>query len=174
VLACYHHCLSEANELSFVAVALNCVYCIPRKVHPTLSNVRSSLLSDPLHSRSKRTLTFCVQEARAELEKFVLCSPAFGEMASDQFGSGGGFSFIVERTNATWQTDVVAAYIATAPNLPPNTTWNVNGRGTPDARALSSPFVRVLFLVVCALVRRRCGFARSGVVRCGVVLCSVV
>ena len=42
-------------------------------------------------------------------------------MASDQFGSGGGFSGMIDRTNATWQEDVVKAYLASA-TLPANKT----------------------------------------------------
>ena len=44
------------------------------------------------------------------------------EVACDQFGSGGGFSFDFDRTKATWQETAVRAYLVlnqTLPKFPP-------------------------------------------------------
>ena len=61
------------------------------------------------------------------------------EMASDQFGSGGGFSTQFMQS-AEWQSAAVAAYIKGAPNLPPNGSFPPLGRATPDVSALGEGF----------------------------------
>jgi hypothetical protein len=62
------------------------------------------------------------------------------EMATDQFGSGGGFSsFIKQSPDATWQSTTVAKYF-TAVNkttLPPSSAFDPHGRATPDVSALA-------------------------------------
>jgi subtilase family serine protease len=62
------------------------------------------------------------------------------EMATDQFGSGGGFSsFIKQSPDASWQSAAVAKYF-TAVNhttLPPSTSYDPLGRATPDVSALA-------------------------------------
>ena len=53
------------------------------------------------------------------------------EMASDQFGSGGGFSTMFTNANATWQQAMVAAYIAKGnrlPDFPPSNAFPHTGR----------------------------------------------
>ena len=40
------------------------------------------------------------------------------EMATDQFGSGGGFSSLFNRSDASWQQAAVAAYLKLGPSLP--------------------------------------------------------
>eukprot|EP00035_Acanthoeca_spectabilis_P003573 m.94115 g.94115 ORF g.94115 m.94115 type:complete len:292 (+) comp12209_c0_seq1:1412-2287(+) len=67
---------------------------------------------------------------------------AAGEMATDQFGSGGGFSTMWGQSpNATWQTAAVQAYLkADAVDLPPAGSFPPNGRGTPDVSALGEGF----------------------------------
>eukprot|EP00040_Diaphanoeca_grandis_P002109 m.20570 g.20570 ORF g.20570 m.20570 type:complete len:593 (+) comp12989_c0_seq1:25-1803(+) len=62
------------------------------------------------------------------------------EMASDQFGSGGGFSWDFNRSEATWQEASVKAYFAADTTLPPSTVYNAMGRGTPDVSALGEGF----------------------------------
>jgi len=52
------------------------------------------------------------------------------------FASGGGFSVVADRP--TYQTDAVAAYLASGVKLPPATYYNTNGRGFPDVAALGS------------------------------------
>lgn len=61
------------------------------------------------------------------------------EMATDQFGSGGGFS---KQFNASaWQTAATKAYLASAPLLPPPGSFPVTGRGTPDVSALGEGYM---------------------------------
>jgi len=62
------------------------------------------------------------------------------EMASDQFGSGGGFSWDFNRTEAKWQETVVSAYLASDSTLPPSKVYNAMGRGTPDVSALGEGY----------------------------------
>ena len=64
------------------------------------------------------------------------------EMATDQFGSGGGFSKLFDQTNAPWQVKATAHYLATvAPSsLPPAGSFPPNGRGTPDVAALGEGY----------------------------------
>ena len=64
--------------------------------------------------------------------RFIGQDPTQGEMACDQFGSGGGFSSMVDRTNATWQEQVVTKYLASgAAGLPPSQYYTATGRATP-------------------------------------------
>ena len=64
-----------------------------------------------------------------------------GEMATDQFGSGGGFSGLFNRSKAPWQSSDVAGYLKKdAGDLPPPTAWHQNGRGTPDVSAAGEGF----------------------------------
>ena len=62
------------------------------------------------------------------------------EMATDQFGSGGGFSKTFDQTNAAWQAEATAQYLQTAPGLPPPGSYNAKGRGTPDVSALGEGY----------------------------------
>jgi tripeptidyl-peptidase-1 len=65
------------------------------------------------------------------------------EMASDQFGSGGGFSWDFDRSNATWQESDVSGYQSaakSAPKFPPSGDFNAKGRGTPDVAAVGEGF----------------------------------
>lgn len=65
-----------------------------------------------------------------------------GEMATDQFGSGGGFSAHYNRSSHTkWQEADVSAYQqAVSAKLPPSGTWKPSGRGTPDVSALGEGY----------------------------------
>ena len=62
------------------------------------------------------------------------------EMASDQFGSGGGFSKTFGQSpNAKWQSADVANYLKVVPQgapLPPAGSFPARGRATPDVSAL--------------------------------------
>lgn len=65
------------------------------------------------------------------------------EMASDQFGSGGGFSSQFNQSDAPWQADAVAAYVAQGTSLPkfPNASlFPAHGRATPDVSALGEGY----------------------------------
>ena len=62
------------------------------------------------------------------------------EMASVQFGSGGGFSTRFERSNAKWQDQVVNNYLASAKGLPPKSMYSQNGRACPDISALGENY----------------------------------
>ena len=63
-------------------------------------------------------------------------------MATDQFGSGGGFSKQFDQSNAAWQVKATAQYLATvdASTLPPAGSFPTGGRGTPDVSALGEGF----------------------------------
>ena len=67
-----------------------------------------------------------------------------GEMASDQFGSGGGFSALFNQTNTyAWQAKAVAAYVAQGnalPRFPPAGSFPPLGRATPDVSALGEGY----------------------------------
>jgi tripeptidyl-peptidase-1 len=52
--------------------------------------------------------------------------------------SGGGFSS--HFTMPSWQTQAVATYIATGPNLPPSKSYNGKGRGYPDVASLGNAY----------------------------------
>jgi tripeptidyl-peptidase-1 len=60
------------------------------------------------------------------------------EMATDQFGSGGGFSSTFPQFKA--QASAVAHYLKTATGLPPAKAFNATGRATPDVSALGEGF----------------------------------
>jgi tripeptidyl-peptidase-1 len=69
------------------------------------------------------------------------------EMATDQFGSGGGFSYRFDRTKAGWQSAAVEQYFQIVPKgkpFPPSTMFNAAGRGTPDVAALGEGYQVVL------------------------------
>jgi tripeptidyl-peptidase-1 len=63
------------------------------------------------------------------------------EMATDQFGSGGGFSTRFNRSNATsWQEDMVKHYLSNAKGLPPARLFPREGRAVPDVSALGEGY----------------------------------
>ena len=66
------------------------------------------------------------------------------EMATDQFGSGGGFSGqFGQSPNAKWQSADVANYLKVVPQglpLPPAGSFPAQGRATPDVCALGEGF----------------------------------
>lgn len=66
------------------------------------------------------------------------------EMATDQFGSGGGFSKQFDQSpNAKWQSAVVANYLNVVPKgapFPPTASFPALGRATPDVCALGEGF----------------------------------
>jgi len=65
------------------------------------------------------------------------------EMATDRFGSGGGFSQMFDQSDAQWQENATAAYIqtgATLPKFPPKGSFPPRGRGTPDVSALGEGY----------------------------------
>jgi len=64
------------------------------------------------------------------------------EMATDQFGSGGGFSWLFDSFKD--QQEAVKQYLATAPQLPPNVSFPPGGRATPDVSALGEGYQVVL------------------------------
>ena len=63
-------------------------------------------------------------------------------MATDQFGSGGGFSKMFTQSDAKWQSAAVAKYLSTvdASTLPPAASYNPMGRATPDVAALGEGY----------------------------------
>lgn len=63
-------------------------------------------------------------------------------MATDQFGSGGGFSSQFDQTNAVWQQAATAKYLKTVDQstLPPTGSYPPTGRGTPDVSALGEGY----------------------------------
>ena len=64
-------------------------------------------------------------------------------MATDPFGSGGGFSAQFNRSDATWQNAAVEEYFKIAPKgekFPPTYSFPTTGRGTPDVAALGEGF----------------------------------
>jgi subtilase family serine protease len=63
------------------------------------------------------------------------------EVATTQFGSGGGFSSdFTTNTDYSWQADVVSKYLANAPQLPDKSLFNSGGRATPDVAALGEGY----------------------------------
>jgi subtilase family serine protease len=66
------------------------------------------------------------------------------EMASDQFGSGGGFSArFGQSPDAKWQSDDVANYLKVVPKgapFPPSGSFPPQGRATPDVSALGEGY----------------------------------
>ena len=71
--------------------------------------------------------------------RFINQAPDQGEQASDQFGSGGGFSRIVTPAPA-WQTAAIAHFYTVETKAPNKTTYGFGGRGTPDVAALGEGF----------------------------------
>eukprot|EP01003_Olkasia_polycarbonata_P005718 NODE_55_length_1873_cov_108.494518_g35_i0.p1 GENE.NODE_55_length_1873_cov_108.494518_g35_i0~~NODE_55_length_1873_cov_108.494518_g35_i0.p1 ORF type:complete len:548 (-),score=152.68 NODE_55_length_1873_cov_108.494518_g35_i0:170-1813(-) len=71
--------------------------------------------------------------------RFVSNTPG-AEMATDQFGSGGGFSSMFDA--ATYQSKAVANYFTVEPasKLPPASMYNKTGRATPDVSALGEGY----------------------------------
>jgi tripeptidyl-peptidase-1 len=73
--------------------------------------------------------------------RFVNQEPGQPEMATDQFGSGGGFSTDFKQSpNAAWQSDVVKAYLSSGVPLPTSTLYDPSGRATPDISALGEGY----------------------------------
>jgi len=63
------------------------------------------------------------------------------EVASAQFGSGGGFSTqFAQSPHAMWQSAMVATYIKGAPQMPPTGSFPPLGRATPDVSALGEDY----------------------------------
>jgi len=74
--------------------------------------------------------------------RFINNDVGQAEMASDAFGSGGGFSEMYDQTDATWQVGATAKYLSTvdASTLPPVGSFPTHGRGTPDVSALGEGY----------------------------------
>lgn len=70
--------------------------------------------------------------------RFIDQTVGHGEMASDQFGSGGGFSSMFDAFKE--QNDAVAHYLKIAKNLPPQGSFPPGGRATPDVSVLGEGF----------------------------------
>merc|ERR1712217_424850 len=64
------------------------------------------------------------------------------EVATDEFGSGGGFSWMFDSFHD--QVDAVKSYLAAAPSLPPAGSFPSHGRATPDVSALGEGYQIVL------------------------------
>jgi len=60
------------------------------------------------------------------------------EMATTQFGSGGGFSY--DYGIPLYQSESIREYFHRVKTLPPSNTYNATGRGTPDVAALGEGF----------------------------------
>lgn len=74
---------------------------------------------------------------------FVNGRPYEEEMVVDRFGSGGGFSHRFHQSDAPWQVDAVAKYVAQGarlPKFPPRGAFPPLGRATPDVAALGEGF----------------------------------
>jgi len=72
--------------------------------------------------------------------RFVDQDAGNSEMATDQFGSGGGFSFDFNRSAAEWQEKYVQAYLSSVKNRPPSEMYRAGGRGTPDVSAIAEGY----------------------------------
>merc|ERR1712183_1149783 len=70
--------------------------------------------------------------------RFIKQSVTQPEMATDQFGSGGGFSKDFDAFKA--QQSAVAHYLKVATDLPPAGSFPPTGRATPDVSALGEGF----------------------------------
>jgi len=70
--------------------------------------------------------------------RFIKQSVTQPEMATDQFGSGGGFSADFDQFKA--QASAVAEYLKVAKDLPPAGSFPPTGRATPDVSALGEGF----------------------------------
>merc|ERR1712023_173354 len=74
--------------------------------------------------------------------RFVDQNVGEAEMATDQFGSGGGFSDMFDALDA--QKDDIAKYFKVAPQLPAQGSFPRGGRGTPDVSALGEGYQVVI------------------------------
>lgn len=72
--------------------------------------------------------------------RFVDQDISEAEMATDQFGSGGGFSFDFDRSDAQWQEADVTAYTHNVSNKPPASSYPAGGRGTPDMSGIAEGY----------------------------------
>lgn len=76
--------------------------------------------------------------------RFLEQTAGDGEMATDQFGSGGGFSAqFGQSPDATWQSSAVQDYLQVVPKelpFPPDGSFPTAGRATPDVAALGEGF----------------------------------
>lgn len=75
--------------------------------------------------------------------RFVGQQVGQAEMATDQFGSGGGFSEMFDQTNAQWQAAAVKHYVDNPPDdphYPPAGSFPPTGRATPDVSALGEGY----------------------------------
>jgi tripeptidyl-peptidase-1 len=70
--------------------------------------------------------------------RFIKQSVTQPEMATDQFGSGGGFSADFDQFKE--QASAVAQYLKVAKDLPPAGSFPPTGRATPDVSALGEGF----------------------------------
>merc|ERR1711957_376548 len=70
--------------------------------------------------------------------RFIKQSVTQPEMATDQFGSGGGFSNDFKQFKA--QASAVAQYLKVAKDLPPAGSFPPTGRATPAVSALGEGF----------------------------------
>merc|ERR1711972_94553 len=70
--------------------------------------------------------------------RFIKQSVSQPEMATDQFGSGGGFSTDFDAFKA--QATAVKHYLSVAKDLPPAGSFPPSGRATPDVSALGEGF----------------------------------
>ena len=69
------------------------------------------------------------------------------QMASSQFGSGGGFSSGTHENGYAWQRDAVDAYVQNIPQLdpfPPKSAYNATARATPDVSSLGEGYQIVM------------------------------
>lgn len=71
--------------------------------------------------------------------RFIDQTQGDGEQATDQFGSGGGFSRVVTPA-PEWQKDAITTFYSEETNPPPKTAYGYGGRGTPDVAALGEGF----------------------------------
>jgi len=75
--------------------------------------------------------------------RFVDQKVGNAEMATDQFGSGGGFSDMFSQDDAKWQIDAVQEYLSNPPKdpkFPPQESFSAHGRATPDVSALGEGY----------------------------------
>ena len=74
--------------------------------------------------------------------RFIDQKAGNAEMASDQFGSGGGFSTQFDQTNAQYQAAATAKYLSSVDQstLPPAESFPAKGRGTPDVAVLGEGY----------------------------------
>merc|ERR1712194_629700 len=70
--------------------------------------------------------------------RFIDYTVGHGEMATDQFGSGSGFSSLFPAFAA--QKDATAGYLQKATGLPPQASYPAGGRGTADISCLGEGF----------------------------------